>query len=158
MSRGRNRAPVLKGEHTSLLLFLPVSTLDTCVLLVLVGIYRVPRLAHACTVHLCITYKRFPLACKSINKHVPGCTHAERVFLLAGTVRVSIKFKSNCTVYPHGSDFKKPGVAAWFKRGTDFIYNAKEEYMSRVSMRGCYIAVHAYMLPFKGNVTHAGCE
>ena len=30
---------------------------------------------------------------------VPGCAHAERVFLLAGIVHASIKFKSSCTVY-----------------------------------------------------------
>ena len=30
---------------------------------------------------------------------VPGCVHAERLFLLAGTVHASIKFKLSCTVF-----------------------------------------------------------
>ena len=31
----------------------------------------------------------------------PGCAHAKRVFLLAGTVHASVKFKSSCTVCAH---------------------------------------------------------
>ena len=67
MPCGCYRIIVLRGKHSCVLLFLPTRAFITCVLLVLMGVYRVPRLTHACTVHSCITCKRFPLAFKSIK-------------------------------------------------------------------------------------------
>ena len=68
-------------------------------LLVLAGVYRLPRVASSCTVHSRVTRKGFLFACKSTKTCGPGCAYTECVFLLAGTAHVSVKFKSSCTVY-----------------------------------------------------------
>ena len=77
---------------------LSACTLVTCVSLVLAGIYCAPRLACACTVRSYVTPKGFSFVCKLAKTCVHGCAHAIRVILNLGTVRVSIKFKSSCTV------------------------------------------------------------
>ena len=72
-------------------------------LLVLADVYRLPRLTSSCTVRSRVTRKGFPFACKSTKKtHGPGCAHAKRLFLLAGTAHASVKFKSSCTVASNG--------------------------------------------------------
>ena len=64
----------------------------------LADVYRVPGLACACTMHSCITREGFGLRVNLQKTRVHGCAHAIRVILNAGTVLVSIKFKSSCTV------------------------------------------------------------
>ena len=46
---------------------------------------------HASDFYLCVNQKR----------HVPGCAHMKRVFLLVDIVSASIKFKLRCTVSTH---------------------------------------------------------
>ena len=62
----------------------------------LVGIYRVPGLARACTV--CSHVRDFGWRVNLQKMRVHGCVHAIHIILNAGTVRASIKFKSICTV------------------------------------------------------------
>ena len=98
MPQRYHRAPEFRREHAYVLLFLPACTLVTCVSLVLADVYRVPGLTHVCTVHSCVTRKGFRLRVNLQKMRVHGCAHAIRAILNAGTVLVSIKFKSSCTV------------------------------------------------------------
>ena len=66
------------------------------------AVYHVTRLVRECTMSLCVTSERFSFACKSTKTHAPGYAHVKHVFLLAGTVRTSIKFKSSCTIVRFG--------------------------------------------------------
>ena len=81
--------------------FLPALTLVTGVLLVLVGIYHVPRLAPFCTVRSVLHARDFYLRVNEQKTCVSGCAHAKHMFLLTDTAHASIKFKSSCTVCTH---------------------------------------------------------
>ena len=95
MPRRYHRAPEFRREHAYVLIFLPACTLVTCVSL---DVYRVPGLACACTVHLCVTCEGFRLRVNLQKTRVHGCAHTIRAILNASTVLASIKFKSSCTV------------------------------------------------------------
>ena len=99
MAQRYHRAPEFRREHAYVLFFLPACTLVTCVSLVLANVYCVPGLASACTVHSCVTREGFRLRVNLQKTRVHGCAHAIRVILNVGTVLVSIKFKSSCTVH-----------------------------------------------------------
>ena len=99
MPRRYHRAPEFRREHAYVLLFLPACTLVTCVSLALADVYRVPGLAHVCTVRSSVTCKGFSFACKLAKTRVYGCAHAIRAILNACTVLSSIKFKSSYTVH-----------------------------------------------------------
>ena len=120
-----HRTPILKGEHTYLrvTLFTCVYSCYLCMSLVLAGIYRLPKLARARTVHLCVTREGFSFASKLAKTCVHGCTNAIHVILNVVTVHMSIKFKSSCTIIinvPKKTPmlhFSRPLLATYINKG-----------------------------------------
>ena len=51
----------------------------------------------------------FRLRVNQQKTRLPGCVHAERMFLLVGTAHVSVKFKLSCAV-PLKSKILKPSI------------------------------------------------
>ena len=123
MARRYHRAPEFRRERAYVLFVLPACTLVTCVSLVLANVYRVPGLARACTVHLCVTREGFRLRVNLQKTRVHGYAHAIRAILNAGTVLASIKFKSSCTVNYRagGSNFTLVRPNATDKKPVDSI-------------------------------------
>ena len=62
-------------------------------------VYCVPRPARACTVRSCVTHEGFSFACKSTKTRVPGCVHANHLFLLASTVRAQVSSLNQAVPY-----------------------------------------------------------
>ena len=66
--------------------------------LVLADVYRVPRLARACTVCLCVTRKGFSFACKLAKNACLWLSAHDTCNFKCGYSAHKIEFKSYCAV------------------------------------------------------------